>query len=277
MNKKKAIFCFFLFFISFYYMSITIKIDIVDLVKNSENKIGWVKEYKDSFLDNPVNLLNVSNKEISKNKVEKTHVIEKSNKDKAPIIYFFNTHQKEEYGKNAYNITPTVVTASHILEDELKEKGISSFVETKDIIAETKRRNLDYVGTYEVSFDFLKMRKEEYNSLEYFFDIHRDSVTGEAARIKIKGKNYASTMFLVGANFDTYNKNLENVHKMENYLNKKYPGLMRNTYIQKNSSFNQYYSPNMFLVEIGGPDNTLEEVYNSCAAIADAISYYVEG
>ena len=33
----------------------------------------------------------------------------------------------------------------------------------------------------------------------------------------------------------------------------------------------------MFLVEIGGPDNTLEEVTNTTKALAKAIKYYVEG
>lgn len=279
MNRAKTIFCLFLFCLSFYYAKSVFKIDIIDLIKNHDDKTEVISGISKKFLDSPVNLLDVDNKKTKQTDNSSYFVSENVNsniKNKDPIIYIYNTHQTEEYGKNAYNITPTVVTASSILQDELKSLGIVSLVEDKDIIKETKRRGLDYVGTYAVSFDYLKARKDEYNSLEYFFDLHRDSITGDASREKIKNKNYASMMFLVGANFDGYNKNLNNVRKMEAYLNKKYPGLARSTYIQKHSSFNQYYSPNMFLVEIGGPENTLEEVYNTTVALADTIKNYVE-
>ena len=63
---------------------------------------------------------------------------------------------------------------------------------------------------------------------------------------------------------------------MEGYLNKHYPGLLRNTYYQKHSAFNQFYSEKMFLIELGGPDNTLEEIYNTTVSLSKAIKYYVE-
>lgn len=278
MNKAKTIFCLFLFCLSFYYAKSVFKIDIVDLIKSNNSKTEVISNFSKKFLDSPVSLLDVDDKQI-KHLNSNSNIINKNanSNNKDPIIYIYNTHQQEEYAHTAYNITPTVVTASMMLQDELKNLEISSFVEEKDIIKETKRRGLDYTGTYTVSFDYLKARKDEYQSLKYFFDIHRDSITGDASRIRIKDKNYASMMFLVGANFDSYEKNLKNANKMKSYLDKKYPGLVRNNYIQKNSSFYQYYNSNMFLVEIGGPENTLEEVYNTTVALADAIKNYVEG
>ena len=63
---------------------------------------------------------------------------------------------------------------------------------------------------------------------------------------------------------------------LEKYLNKHYKGLLRSTYYQPNSTFYQDYDSNMFLVELGGPDNTLEEIYNSAVALSKAIKYYVD-
>ena len=63
---------------------------------------------------------------------------------------------------------------------------------------------------------------------------------------------------------------------MENYLKKHYKGLVRETYYQSHSAFNQFHDENMFLVELGGPDNTLEEIYNTTKALSEAIKYYVE-
>lgn len=279
MNRVKAGFCLFLFVLSCFYLKDILKdLNILDYIP-VENKESSFKKFVDVKLKEPSNLLNINNKIIPKEKKEGilngSLKIENDNNND-PIVYIFNTHQTEEYAKNAYNITPTVVTASNILSDELHSLGISSIVENKDIIKETKRRGYDYTGTYTVSFEYLKERKKENDSLEYFFDIHRDSITGDVARTKIKNKNYATIMFLVGANYDGYEVHVNNSNIMKSYLDKNYPGLVRNTYIQKKSSFYQYYSPKMFLVEVGGPDNTLEEVYNSTKALAESINYYIK-
>lgn len=200
----------------------------------------------------------------------------KNKKKNLPLIYIFNTHETEKYAGSIYNITPTVKTVSDILKDELDSLGISSITEVKSITKEVKKRGLDYTGTYEVSFDYLKMRKKENPTLEYFFDMHRDSVTGNASKITINGKRYAKLMFLIGTKNENYKKNEKNIKIMEEYLNKHYPGLVRNTYYQKHSAFNQFYSEKMFLIELGGPDNTLEEIYNTTVSLSKAIKYYVE-
>ena len=278
MNKVKIVFCLFLLGLStIYIINKNNNINVKDLVFNNNHKIEILKEFTDIEGEKIIKLLDINNKEIIKieKEIKETKKIEnKTSKD--PEIYIFNTHQTEEYKESENSVTPTVLTASKILKEKLKELGISSYVEEKDIIKEVKKRGYDYTGTYTVSFEYLQERKKEYPSLNYYFDVHRDSITGENARTTINNKNYATLMFLVGANYDGYEKNLNNLKIMEKYLEKKYPGLIRNTYIQRKSSFNQEYSENMFLVEIGGPDNTLEEVANTTKALGEAIKYYME-
>ena len=84
-------------------------------------------------------------------------------------------------------------------------------------------------------------------------------------------------MFLIGENHENYKSNLKNAKIMEKYLTKNYPGILRDTYHQPRWSYNQEYSKNMFLIEVGGPDNTLEELYNTSKALSEAINYYVGG
>ena len=275
MNKAKKVFCLFLFSLSFLYAKDLPNHSIVDFILKDNKTIPVIETISNKSITNPVSFLDLKNKTIIKK--EKSDKNEKINKNKQlPTVYIFNTHQKEEYAKNAYNITPTVVTVSNILKEELEELGIYSLVETKDVIKEVNKRGYDYSGTYTVSFENLKLRKKQNNSLEYFFDMHRDSVTGNVARTIIKNKKYATIMFLIGANHDNYQKNLKNVKIMEKYLKKNYPGLVRETYIQKSWTYNQWYSSKMFLVELGGPDNTLEEIYNTTTALAHSIKYYME-
>ena len=162
------------------------------------------------------------------------------------------------------------------MKEELKDLGISSLVEQRSITKEVNKRGLDYTGTYEVSFEYLKEMQTKHKTLKYYFDMHRDSVTGTPARTTINNKKYATMMFLVGTKNKNYQKNVKNLKYMENYLKKHYKGLVRETYYQSHSAFNQFHDENMFLVELGGPDNTLEEIYNTTKALSEAIKYYVE-
>ena len=272
MNKTKTIFCLFLFGLSFLYAKDLSNNDIVDFIVKDNKTIPVIEKLSNKRITNPVSFLDLKNKTI----IKKENINQTKSEKQLPTVYIFNTHQKEEYAKNAYNITPTVVTVSNILKDELHELGINSLVETKDVIKEVNKRGYDYSGTYTVSFENLKLRKKQNSSLEYYFDMHRDSVTGNVARTTIKNKKYATIMFLIGANHENYHKNLKNVKIMEKYLKKNYPGLVRETYIQKNWTYNQWYSSKMFLVELGGPDNTLEEIYNTTKALAYSIKHYME-
>ena len=55
--------------------------------------------------------------------------------------------------------------------------------------------------TYDViveDLEFLENKKNEYNSLEYFLDIHRDSVNGNITTTEINGVKYAKVMFVLG-------------------------------------------------------------------------------
>lgn len=279
MNKVKIFFCLFLFIMSFVYAkNIANNINIFSYISSDYKQTPLVKNIIEKRVKNPISFLDMKDKTlVLKEEKQKEKKVNYTNtKTKKPTIYIFNTHQTEEYAKNAYNITPTVVTVSNILKDELNELGLSSIVETKDVIKEVNKRGYDYSGTYTVSFEYLQLRKKNNNSLEYYFDMHRDSVTGSAARTKINGKKYATIMFLIGANHDNYKKNLKNVKIMEKYLKENYPGLVRETFIQRQWTYNQWYSPKMFLVELGGPDNTLEEVYNTTKALAKSIEYYIK-
>lgn len=264
MNKVKIYFCLFLFIISFLYVGeLFNKINLFDYLTRGER----------SILSSSINNTFKDYKEVSETLNNKSNSL----KDESPIVYFYNTHETEEYKSGIHGITPTVKTVSHMLYENLKEDKIYSIVEANSIKKGLDKYGYDYSGTYEISLNYLKEKKKKYKTLNYFFDIHRDSVKGENSRIKINGKSYAKIMFLIGKNHDNYKKNVSNVKKMESYLDKHYSGILRDTYYQPLYAYNQDYAETMFLVEFGGVDNTLEELYNSSVALGDAISYFVGG
>lgn len=274
MNRVKILFCLFLLVLSLIYVCDCFKkIDIISFLLSDDKKSVVLS----SVTSNNVNTkfsssTNISNKKL----IKKEEVNNKTNIALDPIVYIYNTHETEEYKSSFYNITPTVKTVSNIMKDELLKLNINSIIETKSVQKEVNKRGLDYPETYTVSLEYLKARRGKNPSLKYFFDMHRDSVVGDVARVSINNKKYATIMFLVGTKNQYYKRNLKGIKVMEKYLNKHYKGLLRSTYYQPNSTFYQDYDSNMFLVELGGPDNTLEEIYNSAVALSKAIKYYVE-
>lgn len=276
MNKIKYLFCLFLMLLSFLYIgNLFNNINILDFILSDNKKKIVIDTLSLGPINNNIALSNIEEPK-EKNIVKKDSTKTTKHLIAEPIIYIYNTHQTEEYKTNTYNITPTVETVSSILKEELKDLGISSLVEQRSITKEVNKRGLDYTGTYEVSFEYLKEMQTKHKTLKYYFDMHRDSVTGTPARTTINNKKYATMMFLVGTKNKNYQKNVKNLKYMENYLKKHYKGLVRETYYQSHSAFNQFHDENMFLVELGGPDNTLEEIYNTTKALSEAIKYYVE-
>ncbi len=195
-----------------------------------------------------------------------------------PIIYIYNTHDKENYsteGIEDYNIDANVVSASYILQEQLKKYGISSLVEEKSPTSLVSKNHLEYKETYEFSRKHAFEVKEKYPTIEIFIDLHRDGVSKTISTAKINEKSYARLMFLLGMNHKESSKNLEFVKELESYLNDEYKGILRNTYFRKEYAYNQDISTKSFIIEVGGQDNTIEEVYNSMVAFSDCLAYYL--
>lgn len=236
---------------------------------------------KDSSLVNPVSsMLNDYNGNdidtvIVNNEVDN---IKEDNK----IVYIYNTHQKEKYkSTKEININYTVMDASFYLQKKLKKYGIESFVETMSIQDVLNTNGWNYASSYRVSRMFMEQRKKEYKDLKYYIDIHRDSVNENISTITINNKRYARVMFLLGLDNKDYKKNEEIIVKLDNWLNKNYKGLSRGIYRKQgkgvNGVYNQDFSSLCFLIEVGGEENSYEEVENTIDVIAEMLNSFIGG
>lgn len=223
----------------------------------------------DAFLkDNFKNL----NKVIIKREAKLSENIKNASALGEPLIYIYNTHQTEEYAPGSlknYNITPTVYMAANILKENLRENGINAIVEDSSLQKGLSERGLNYNGAYTLSYEWLTSAKERYPSVKYFIDLHRDSVS---ASTTINNYSYAKMMFVIGMNHDNYKKNEELMLKLNEFLNRGYEGLMREAFYGKNSRYNQHFNENVMLIEIGGPESTINEVSLSVKAFAESLS-----
>jgi len=254
-------------------------------IKNN-NMISFI-DFKNYFNFKPNALLNnnlvyIENQNTKKEEINKDLVVEIVEK-KEPIIYIYNTHQTENYSTDYltdYTITPTIMIASYMLKENLEDYGIYSYVEEQSVKDILKKNNWNYAKSYKVTRQFLENRKKEITSFKYFIDLHRDSVKKKHTTVEINNISYAKIMILVGMEHDKYKENLEEATKLNNIINNLYPGLSRGIYKKGgkgvNGIYNQDFSKNLFLFEIGGVENNISEVNNTITALARILSEYIK-
>lgn len=193
-----------------------------------------------------------------------------------PLIYIYNTHQTEEYTPSSfveYSVMSTVQMNNYILEEKFEERKYQTIVEEKNIKEVLNKNGWNYARSYQASRVFLEEARINYPTLKYFIDVHRDSLPKERTTVTINNKNYASILFIVGLENPNYTENLAFTEKINNKLNEKYPNLSKGIYKKQgkgvNGVYNQDFSPYTILVEMGGPENKIDEVLNTSLAFAE--------
>lgn len=213
--------------------------------------------------------------EIEEEKVEEiTNIIDK----KEPIIYIYNTHDTEEYNSllsNGYTITPNVKIASYILKDHLNNINIESTVEKRKIKDYLNKNKLNYYGSYDASRYYLKDSLKN-NNYKILIDLHRDSIKKDKSTTTINNKKYAKLLFVLTTKHNNYKENEKFVKKLNSILNQKYKTLSRGIMYREDVIFNQDLSSKAILLEVGGIDNTIEEVNNTLEAFSYVLKEYLD-
>lgn len=203
------------------------------------------------------------------------------------VVYIYTTHSRESYlphlpegtkSGESYSHEVNVMTVADKLGKELEKRGIGVQIEPTDFTKVVSEKGMKYYQSYDVSRPAIKQAMAENRDLKYFVDIHRDSQPHKVTTAKINGKDYARTIFIIGGEHAKYEQNLKLATDLHNLLEEKYPGLSRGVTKKQgegtNGKFNQDLSENAILIEMGGPENSLEEVYRTTEAVAEVFSKY---
>jgi stage II sporulation protein P len=269
-----------------------------DKIKSNTVVNNIVKFVSNVDLKNPVSLLSLKKTNKKEETVEEVNedlydyeALEKLSdyiSDPNPVditkprIYIYNSHQLENYSNEnleIYNITPNVLMGAYLLKEKFNKLGIPTVVEDSNM-AEFMRVNAwSHADSYKASRLLILDKKSEYDTIEYYIDFHRDSVKKDVTTATIKNKKYAKTLFVVGLENPNYENNLKLANELHKKINEKYPNLSRGVYKKQgagvNGVYNQDISPNMVLLEVGGVDNTIEEVLNTIEAFSIVFSEYI--
>ena len=258
---------------------------IKSLLNNNLNNQLISKDNKSNSI-NPVSLFeyNLSlNNKVKQNEIQTMEYVEKLNDNmKDPIIYIYNTHESEEYKidyKYEYSIIPNVKLASYILQEKLENLGINSIVETSSVKDILNQNNWIYKYSYKASRVLLEKAYQDNKSLKYFIDIHRDSSGLEKTYLEYNGKEYARVLFVVGLEHENYEYNLELTNRINDLVEKIVPGISRGISKKEglgvNGIYNQDFSRNCILIEIGGVENNIMQVSSTVNVLGDALKLLI--
>lgn len=197
-------------------------------------------------------------------------------------VYIYNTHQSEAYSGNAlegYNIKPGVMMASYIMQEKLAKNGIKADVMEDNITDYLNLNNMNYSKSYEASRKFLTEALNKYKDYKLIIDLHRDSLPKDKSTVIINNKSCAKISFVVGLDHKNSNQNMETANKLNEKIKIKYSSLTRGIISKggagSNGIYNQDLNSNIVLIEIGGPENTIDEALNTIELIAPIIGEYI--
>ncbi len=206
---------------------------------------------------------------------------------KNPEILIVHTHGTESYTQSEkYNYSSkdnsrctdlnyNVVRVGDELEKELKKHKLN--VIHDKTLNDYPSYNSSYAKTLEVIESYLK----KYPSIKCVFDIHRDALEYEdGTKVKftaqIDGKKVSQVMIVCGSDGlglenPFWQHNLSLALKIQNYLEQKYPGLMRPVNLRK-ERFNLHKTKGSLIFEVGTHGNTLDEALGACKYLAEGIA-----
>jgi stage II sporulation protein P len=166
------------------------------------------------------------------------------------------------------------------LSRELTERGIQTDVDTTNMTASLHSRDMQWHQAYLLSREIVKTSIEENKEINYIFDLHRDSTRRDVTIVTINNEVYARILFVIGESHPDYEKNLKLAKELHYKLEEKYPGLSRGVFgkdlTDGNGIYNQDLMENSILIEFGGVDNHMDELYRSTEAFAEVFHSFLE-
>ncbi|ARD47522.1 stage II sporulation protein P [Sporosarcina sp. P33] len=201
----------------------------------------------------------------------------------AKVLVFF-THSHEAFQpivQNKENVTAVYHSTSNIMafEDTIKNhfdlNGIQTEFLAVDTMDEMKEKNKAFREAYNVVRPYVDKQIKE-NEYDVIIDLHRDSANRKTSTLTYNNQTYGKIYFVVGENNPDFHKNKDYAERLSGQLNKLVPGISRGIFGKKGEHvdgvYNQDLAKNMVLIELGGIDNTEEEINRTISVLAKAIS-----
>lgn len=238
---------------------------------------------KDTDLKNDT-AFNINMDEISK----QAKLLEPVTPGAEPLVLIVHTHGTESFSEEGsiyydeqYNqprsedTSKNIVAVGRVLASELNARGIPT------LHCEIMHDKESYIHAYERSSESIARYLEEYPSIQYVFDVHRDSIIrSDLSKLRpvtlYKGVPCAQLMMIVGSSekgageYD-WQSNLILAEAIQQRLLSNTLGIPRQLYL-RGASYNQQLAKHGLLLEIGSCGNYLSEAQTAAKAFAEAFA-----
>lgn len=199
-------------------------------------------------------------------------------------ILIYHSHPREAYNPllgaasdNPSSAVPSknVMLVGSYIAKRLEARGIGTVHAQEDYATEVPDYNWNF--SYKYSRMTVKSAMASNQEMSELIDIHRDSQRHGKTTAEINGKNYAQVYFILGHANKNWKQNEAFANQIHQLLEKNYPGVSRGIWGKSsgngnNGEYNQTLSPNSVLIEVGGIDNSAEELKRTADILADAIA-----
>ena len=203
----------------------------------------------------------------------------------APQVLILHTHGSEAYTMPAgEEYTPsgsyrTVDTEKNMIRigDEmaavLSQYGIS-------VLHDRQIHDTDYNSAYDKSYSSAAAYLEQYPSISFVLDVHRDAISDAEGRqykvVSQEDPRAAQVSIVMGSSYDSWMDNLRLAAAVQGHLLEQHPTLMR-PIILRYYGYNQSLSTGSMLVEIGAAGNSLDEAVYAARLFAAGFAETVGG
>lgn len=202
--------------------------------------------------------------------------------EKNILIYY--SHPEEAY-KPITLATNGTQTVSHqqtniaslatLMEQYFDLHQINADILNVDVPQEIQKLGLQYKHSYSVVRPYVEQALSN-KSYDLIIDFHRDAAKKSVTTTSYDNLSYARTAFVVGGKHDAYEGNYAYAEMLHHIMDEMVPNISRGIIKKKeagaNGIYNQDLARNMILVELGGIDNTEEELVRTIAVVSRAVA-----
>lgn len=217
----------------------------------------------------------------SQNIVYASNVFEEKTKDQKVLLYF--THNQEAYEPVTKAKNGKVAASHHVenitkfgekLQTQLAATGIETDILPVNNAEELAKQKKSFAQSYHAIRPFVAKQVEGID-YDLIIDLHRDSIGWDKTTVQYEGEGYARVAFVVGMEHPNAGKNEEKANLLKAEMEKNVPGITRNI-IRKggpgvDGKYNQDLHTNLLLLELGGTENTEDELNRTIATIAESV------
>ncbi|MBU0904402.1 MAG: stage II sporulation protein P [Planococcaceae bacterium] len=202
------------------------------------------------------------------------------------LLVFTHSHEafhpiiKKEIGVIAnYHSSSNITNISDLVTKHFLLNNVEVDVLPFDNMTAMKNTNRQFHEAYSAIRPVLQKQLGT-KSYDLVLDVHRDSAKHKVTTITSNNESYARIALVVGTEHPSYKMNESYAQLISQEMNRLIPNISRGVITKSKDSgngiYNQDLSPHSILIELGGIENTEEEINRTIAVIAKAISIAFE-